>query len=56
MLRLPLVRRDKRLFVFLKAFPLCFPIRKEAIYMEKRMISEILDSIKGLTVKELRHT
>ena len=51
MLRLPLVRRDKRLFV--SAFPLCFPIRKEAIYMEKRMISEILDSIKGLTVKEL---
>ena len=28
-------------------------IRKEAIYMEKLMISEILDSIRGLTVKEL---
>ena len=27
--------------------------RKEAIYMEKLMISEILDSIRGLTVKEL---
>ena len=28
-------------------------IRKEAIYMEKLMISEILDSIRGLTVMEL---
>jgi large subunit ribosomal protein L7/L12 len=28
-------------------------IRKEAIYMEKLMISEILDSIRGLTVREL---
>ena len=28
-------------------------IRKEAIYMEKLMISEILDSIRGLTVVEL---
>ena len=28
-------------------------IREEAIYMEKLMISEILDSIRGLTVKEL---
>ena len=28
-------------------------IRKEAIYMENLMISEILDSIRGLTVKEL---
>ena len=28
-------------------------IRKEAIYMEKLMISEILDTIRGMTVKEL---
>ena len=29
-------------------------IRKGARYMEKRMITGILDTIKGLTVRELR--